>query len=176
MKNLVSDEKNFKDIIRDSLGVHCRSQNTGYSVFSISVMKRSCSSFLDSLNVYLILALADHAKCCCSSNPSVISNISNTRKSVSFDFHSPLSGLKKQGAADLFFNQLLGVWKSHETLFPVFDKASLTEIIVLREIQRKRSPNFMIINITFSNLLHGSDFLWFLFVTELLTNLRSSLH
>ena len=32
MKNLVSDGNNFKNITRDSLGIHCRSQKTGGSV------------------------------------------------------------------------------------------------------------------------------------------------
>ena len=53
-----------------------------------------------------------------------------------------------------------------ETVFRVFDIASQT-IIVLgqeREIQRKISPNFIIIKITSPNLLDCSDFLCFLFI------------
>ena len=41
----------------------------------------------------------------------------------------------------------------------------LKAFIILREIQSKSSPNFMIIRSTYLNLLHGNDFLWFLFIS-----------
>ena len=48
--------------------------------------------------------------------------ISNTRKSVSSDFETLWSWLKKKTQMHLvFFNLLLSVWKSDETLFLVFD-------------------------------------------------------
>ena len=55
----------------------------------------------------------------------ILSNRSNTRKSVTSDFQTPKSRLEKRGAAE-FFNQLRGVWKLEETLFRVFDIASQT--------------------------------------------------
>jgi len=45
-----------------------------------------------------------------------------------------------------------------ETLFGVFG-VLLKALIILGENQSKSSPNFMIIRITFPELLHGSDFL-----------------
>ena len=53
----------------------------------------------------------------------MVSNISNTRKNVSSDIQTLRSGLENRGAAE-FFNQLLSVWISDETLFQVFDIAS----------------------------------------------------
>ena len=43
-------------------------------------------------------------------------------------------------------------------------------LIILGEVQSKSLPNFMIVKITFSNLLHGSDVMFSLH--ELLMNLR----
>ena len=54
------------------------------------------------------------------------------------------------------------VWKSDETFFRVFDIASQTIHFCFGEIQSKSSPNFVIIKITFLNLLHGGDFFVFL--------------
>ena len=83
----------------------------------------------------------------------------NTEKSV-----------EKQEAQPMFFNQLRGVWKWHETLFGVFDKASQT-ISNSRRNSKQKFTNFVIIKITFLNLLHGSDFLCFPFM-NLLKSLR----
>ena len=52
--------------------------------------------------------------------------------------------VKKNSAAPLFSNLLLGVWKSEETLFLVFDLLLLKLFVVLEEIQNKISPHFMI--------------------------------
>ena len=49
---------------------------------------------------------------------------------------------------------------SDETLFCVLDINSQ----ILREIQSKSSPKFMIIRITHANLIHGTDFLDFLYM------------
>ena len=46
--------------------------------------------------------------------------LSNTRKSISSDIQTLRSWLKKLGCAS-FFNPLLSVWISDETLFLVFD-------------------------------------------------------
>ena len=45
--------------------------------------------------------------------------IYQTRGSVSFDFQTPRSGLKKRGSSEVF-------WKLDETLFRVCDRASQT--------------------------------------------------
>ena len=71
------------------------------------------------------------------------SDTSNTRKNVPSDIH----------AAENFFNQLQSVWISDETLFRVFDIASW------RKSQQNEFTEFMIIRITYPNLLHGSDLL-----------------
>ena len=69
----------------------------------------------------------------------------------------------KNEAQPSFFNQLRGVWKLKETLFQVFDIASQTIDNSWRNSKQKFTK-FMIIKITFPNLLHGSDFLCFLFM------------
>ena len=66
----------------------------------------------------------------------------------------------KNEARPSFFNQLRGVWKWEETLFRVFDIASQTIDNSWRN-SKQSSQNFMIIKITFLNLLHGSDLLCF---------------
>ena len=38
----------------------------------------------------------------------------------------------------------------------------LKALIIVREIQNKSAPNFMIIRITYPNILHGGNFLSFL--------------
>ena len=67
--------------------------------------------------------------------------VSNTRKSVVSDFQTPRSGLKKRNATVcfffFFFNQLLGIWKSNETLFRVFDIASRTIFNSCRNSKQK---------------------------------------
>ena len=63
----------------------------------------------------------------------------------------------KNEAQPSFFNQLRGVWKKEETLFRVLDIASQT----IDNSWRNSKQKFKIIKITFSNLLHGSDFLCF---------------
>ena len=87
------------------------------------------------------------------------SNVSNTRKSVS----SVIQNIRKNLAQLSFFNKLQSVWISIETLFQVFDIASQS-INILGEIQSKRSPNLKKISITYPNLLHGNDFLCFVFM------------
>ena len=89
-------------------------------------------------------------------------NISNTRKTVSSDIQT-LQSEETRRSRVFFFNQLQSVWISDETFFRVFDMASQ---MILREIQRKSSPNFMIIRITHPNLLHGNDFFCFLFMNH----------
>ena len=76
------------------------------------------------------------------------SNISNTRKRVSYDFKTSNIGLKIRGAAEFFLTNF-GVWKSDETFFRVFEIA-FQLIVILREIQSKSSTNVMIIKITIS--------------------------
>ena len=84
-------------------------------------------------------------------------------KSVSSDIQTLRSGLKKQGAAEFFLTnfEVFGYLMIHsfECLIEL-----LKALMILREIQSKSSPNFMIIRITYPNLLHGSDFLCFLFM------------
>ena len=59
-----------------------------------------------------------------------------------------------------FFNQLRGVWELNETLFDCF-------LYILpnfcRNWKTKRSPNFMVTNMNFPNLLHGVRMLIFVF-------------
>ena len=83
-------------------------------------------------------------------------DVSKTTKSVSSDIQTLKSGSKKTRLRLVFFNQHRSVWISDETLF-------LKALIILGEIQsrKKSSPNFMIIRITYPNLLHSSDFLCF---------------
>ena len=56
----------------------------------------------------------------------------------------------------LFFSTLFELFRA----FDVLRKAS----IILREIQSKSSPNFMIIGIRYLTLLHGNEFLCFRFM------------
>ena len=82
------------------------------------------------------------------------------RKSVSSDFQTLRSGWKNEAQ------------KSFLTNFEVFENRMkhsfacliylLKPLIILGENQSKKSPNFMIIKITYPNLLHDCDFLCFL--------------
>ena len=42
----------------------------------------------------------------------------------------------------------------------------LKPLVILGEIESKSFPNFMVIRITFANLLHGNDFHCFLYVYQ----------
>ena len=92
-----------------------------------------------------------------------LSNRSNTRKSVSSDFQTPRSRLEKRGAAEFFLTnfEVFGNRRKHSFVCLM---QLLKLLIILGEIRSKNSQNFMIIKITFPNLLHGSDFLCFLFM------------
>ena len=66
------------------------------------------------------------------------------------DMQTSRCGLKKRGTVEFFFNRLQGVSIPNETFFRTFDIAS--QIIKnLWEIQRKSSPNLMVISITYPN-------------------------
>ena len=93
----------------------------------------------------------------------IVSNISNTRKSVSYDFQTSRS-------APRFFSQLSKVFRNRIKHFFVCFMYLLTPLIVYEDIQSNRSPNFRIISITFPNPLHCSDFISFLY--ELLMSLK----
>lgn len=69
-----------------------------------------------------------------------------------------------------FFSQLQCVWKLDETLFKVFETSCVLHISVIVAFQainnnscsdsgNKSSPKFIIINITFPNLLYVNEFL-----------------
>ena len=96
-------------------------------------------------------------------NTEGLYNISNMRKSVSSDIQTLRSGLKKRGTAEFFKTnfEVFGYLMKHS--FECSIKL-LKALMILKEIQSKSSPNFMIIRITHPNLLHGSDFLCFLFM------------
>ena len=64
--------------------------------------------------------------------------------------------VEKTRCSLVFFNQLQGVWISDETPFRMFDIAS-KPLIILGENQSKSSPNCMMINITYPNLLNGCN-------------------
>ena len=90
-------------------------------------------------------------------------NVSNTMKSVSSDIQTLRSGLNKRGAAEFFLTsfEVFGYLMKHSFECLIW---LLKALIILGENQRKSSPNFMIIRITYPNLLNGSDFLCFLFM------------
>ena len=119
------------------------------------------------VRVWRMFAFRKQCSPTCTQSWVCSSNISKTRKSVSSDIQTLRSGLKNEAQAEfLFFNHLWSVLISDETLFRVLDIAS--QSIDNSEIQSKSSPNFMIIRImTYQNLLHGSDFLCFLFINYL---------
>jgi len=55
-----------------------------------------------------------------------ISNISNSRKSVSSGYPNTEKWVEKARRSRVFFNRVRGVWIPDETLFRVFDMASQT--------------------------------------------------
>ena len=61
--------------------------------------------------------------------------------SVSSYFQTPRSWLKKNSAAPRFSNLLLGVWKSEETLFVVFD---LLLQLYIENIKKFKAPSTLI--------------------------------
>ena len=87
---------------------------------------------------------------------SLRSNISNTRKSVSSNFQTPRSRLEKRGAAEFFLTIFKVFGNRRKHFFECLIKL-LKVLIILGEILSQSSQNFMIIKITFLNLLHGSD-------------------
>ena len=58
---------------------------------------------------------------------NIISDISNTRKSVLSSIQTPRSGLKKKAQPSFFYNRLQGVWIPDKILLRVFDIASQTD-------------------------------------------------
>jgi len=64
--------------------------------------------------------------------------ISDTRKSVSSDIQTPRSWLKKTRLSPRFFNPLLSVWVSDETLYLVLD-------MLLENVTSRFSNNFSIV-------------------------------
>ena len=99
----------------------------------------------------------------------LLCNISNMRKSVSSNIQTLRSGLKKTRCSRVFLInfKVFGYLMKHSFKCLIW---LLKALMILREIQSKSSLNFMIIRITYPNLLHGSDFLCFLY--ELLMSLR----
>ena len=98
------------------------------------------------------------------------SNISNKKKSVSSDIQTLSSGLKKQGAAQFLTKfKVFGYLIKHSFECLIW---LLKALIILGKNQSKTSQNFMIIWVIYPNLLHGIDFLCFLFMHEVLMNLR----
>ena len=91
---------------------------------------------------------------------SVISNMFNTRKSVSLGIQTLRSGLKKPGAAEFFGPTSL--------LFRVFDIASQGNS---SRNSKQKFTEFVSIGNTYSNLLHSYEFS----LHELLMNLRREL-
>ena len=79
------------------------------------------------------------------------------------NFQTPRSGLKKKDAQPSFLTnfEVFGNRMKHSFECSI---QLLKPLTILGEIQRKVSTNFVIIKITFSNLLHGSDFLSYLFM------------
>jgi len=77
------------------------------------------------------------------------------------DIQTPISGLKKRGAAE-FFNRLQGFWIPDKALFGAFDMASQAFIILGEKLKPKVSQNFMLVKVWYPNHRHGSDFLCFL--------------
>ena len=72
------------------------------------------------------------------------------------------SGLKKRGVAEAKFFltnfEMFRYLMKHSFICLMY----LLKALILREVQSKGSLNFMIIRITYLNLLHGIDFLCFL--------------
>ena len=98
-------------------------------------------------------------------------NISNKRKSVSSDIQTLRSELKKQGAMEFFLTNFKVFGYPMKLSFKCLVQF-LKELIILREMQSKSSPNFMIIKII--NFIQTSFTVAISFVSlrELLMNLR----
>ena len=94
---------------------------------------------------------------------SVSCNISNTRKSVSSGYPNPEKWVEKTRRSRVFLTdfEVFGDLMKHSFEFLVW---LLKPFIILGEIQRKSSQNFMLIKIRYPNHRHGSDFLCFLFM------------
>ena len=73
-------------------------------------------------------------------------NISNKRKSVSSDIQTLRSELKKQGAVEFFLTNFKVFGYLMKLSFKCLVQV-LKELRILREMQSKTSPNFMIIKI-----------------------------
>ena len=89
----------------------------------------------------------------------ILSDISNTRKR----YPNTDKWIEKNEAQSIFFNQLLSVWVSAETLFRVFDIASHSINNSWRNSKQKFTE-FYDNEITYPNLLHGRDLPFFLFM------------
>ena len=90
-------------------------------------------------------------------------NISNTRKSVSSGYPNPEKWVEKTRRSRVFLTdfEVFGDLMKHSFEFLVW---LLKPFIILGEIQRKSSQNFMLIKIRYPNHRHGRDFLCFLFM------------
>ena len=80
------------------------------------------------------------------------SKMSNKKKSVSSDIQTRKSELEKWGSAKFFLTSKTSVWISDEALFRMFDIASQSSDNSKRNSKQKL-PNFIIIRITYQNLL-----------------------
>ena len=89
-----------------------------------------------------------------------LSNISNTRRSVSSDIQTPRSELKNEAEGRVFLTdfEVVGYLMKHsfECLILL-----LKGISILRDIWDQSWRNFMLIKTTYPNFLHGSDFFCF---------------
>jgi len=98
-----------------------------------------------------------------SSRDEMTSNVSNMRKSVSSGYPNPAKWVEKTRRSRVFLTdfEVFGYLMKHsfESLIWLFKP-----FIILGEIQRKRSQNFMLIKIRYPNHHHGSDFHCFLFM------------
>ena len=92
-----------------------------------------------------------------------ISNISNTRKSVSSGYPNPEKWVEKTRRSRVFLTdfEVFGYLMKHSFEFLIW---LLKPFINLGEIQSRSSLNFMLIKIRYPNHRHGSDFLCFLFM------------
>ena len=92
---------------------------------------------------------------------SAASNISNTRTSVSSDIQTPRRGWKNDAQPSFFLTnfKVFGYRMKHPFECWIW---LLKPLIILGENQSKSSPNFMIMKITYPNLLHGCNFLYFI--------------
>ena len=94
---------------------------------------------------------------------NLLSNISNTRKSVSSGYPNTEKWVEKtrRSRVSLTDFELFGYLMKHSLEFLIW---LLKPFIILGEIQCKSSQNFMLIMIRYPNHRHGSDFLCFLFM------------